>query len=85
MANLLLNVKDIKWSYCAEDVAAAGHLWQTVQGSRPAIHSSLFLAVCSVNADPKVSIKGAVGRVATATPMQVLASPVTFRSGPCCG
>lgn len=35
-------------------------------------HSS---CCCSVNADPKVSIKDAVGRVATATPRQALASP----------
>ena len=49
-------------------------------------HPQLTLpCCCSVNADPKVSIKGAVGRVVTATPMQALASPVTFSSGPCCG
>ena len=47
MVNLLLNVKDIKWNYCVEDVAAAGHLRQTVWGSHPAINSSLFLLLLS--------------------------------------
>ena len=47
MANLLLNVKDIKWNYCVENVAAAGHLRQTVRGSCPAVHSSLFLLLLS--------------------------------------